>query len=235
MGLSGIKHSALASTGSRPIRDGQLLYIPTWENNSADYINIVNAASSNVVRKVFFSNRSHDTQYPLAGPVFQETKAEDGSGNYLYLIDPRSYDVSRIGQYSGVLGPYAVDGTSSYVVNNVTNLWGMQVANLRSGQIITAGLPDHSSGDPGLMHGIGWTPDQTEVWESGSGIEPHVYIWDMRNPMEPVLKDRLTLRSGHGAHWVTFDINGDYAYVAPLKTATMGPKSLMSTPITRRR
>src|SRR6266567_1230330 len=88
----------------------------------------------------------------------QETKATDGSGHYLYLIDPRSYAVSRIGPYSGILGPYAVDGTSSYAVNNVTNIWGMQVANLKTGQIITANIPNHpSSGDVGLLHGIGWS------------------------------------------------------------------------------
>ena len=182
----------------------------------------MDGATGNVVRKVAFSNRSHDTQYPLSGPIFQETKAEDGTGAYLYMIDPDSYTVSRIGPYLGVLGPYAVDGTSSYVVNNVTNLWGMQVANLKTGQIITATLPDHPAGDPGLMHGIGWTPDQTEVWESGSGNDPHVYIWDTRDPMSPVLKDRLTLRSGHGPHWLTFDLKGDYAYVAPAKNSDDG-------------
>ena len=201
--------------------DGQLLYIPTWENNSVDYINVVDAANGEVVRKVFFSNHSHDTLYPLSGPIFQETKAGDGSGNYLYMIDPRSYTVSRIGPYSGILGPYSVNGMSSYVVNNVTNLWGMQVANLKNGQIMTATIPDHPLGDSGLMHGIGWTPDETEVWQSGRLIEPHVYIWDMRNPMAPLLKDRLTLRA-HGAHWLTFDINGDYAYVAPPKNSDDG-------------
>jgi hypothetical protein len=45
-------------------------------------------------------------------------------------------------------------------VNNVMHLWGMQVANLKTGEIITASLPDHPPGDPGLLHGIGWTPDQ---------------------------------------------------------------------------
>src|SRR5207253_7323500 len=77
--------------------DGQLLYVPTWEGGSADYINVVDAATGEVVRKVYFSNRSHDTQYPLSGPIFQETKANDGSGHYLYLIDPKSYSVSTIG------------------------------------------------------------------------------------------------------------------------------------------
>jgi hypothetical protein len=202
--------------------DGQLLYVPTGEEGSADYINVLDAKSGDVVRSVYFSNRSHDTLYPLSGPIFQETKATDGSGNYLYLIDPTHYAVSRIGPYSGILGPYAVDSTSSYVVNNVSKLWGMQVADVKTGQIITAHIPNHPPGDAGLLHGIGWTPDQSEVWESSSWSDPHVYIWNMLDPMAPVLKETLRLRSGRGAHWLTFDIRGDYGYVAPNKNSEDG-------------
>jgi hypothetical protein len=178
--------------------NGQLLYVPTWEGGSADYINVVDANSGEIVRKVHFSNRSHDTLYPLSGPIFQGTKANDGSGNYLYLIDPKSYSVSRVGPYSGIPGPYAVDSLGNYVVNNVMNLWGMQVADLKTGQIISASLPDHPPGDPGLLHGIGWSPDQSEVWESSSWNDPHVYVWGMNNPMAPILKQTLTLKSGRG-------------------------------------
>jgi hypothetical protein len=199
--------------------DGRLIYVPTWEGGSADFINVVDANTGEIVRKVHFSSRSHDTQYPLSGPIFQETKADDGSGNYLYLIDPASYAVSRVGPYAGILGPYAVDGASNYAVNNVREVWGMQVAKLKTGQIITASFPDHPPGDIGLLHGIGWTPDETEVWQSSSWNDPHVYIWDMRNPIAPVLKDRLTLKSGRGSHWLTFDIKGNYAYVAPQKNS----------------
>jgi DNA-binding beta-propeller fold protein YncE len=202
--------------------DGKLLYVPTWEGGSADYINFVDANTGEIVREVHFSNRSHDAQYPLSGPIFQETKAEDGSGNYLYLIDPVSYTVSRIGPYSGILGPYAVDSKSSYVVNNVKDLWGMQVANLKTREIITATLPNHPPGDAGLLHGIGWTPDQSEVWTNSSWNDRHVYVWDMRSPMAPVVKKTLTLRSGQGSHWLTFDIRGDYAYVAPDKNSADG-------------
>jgi hypothetical protein len=199
--------------------DGELLYVPTWEGGSANYINVLDANTGDVIRRVYFSNRSHDTQYPLSGPIFQETKASDGSGNYLYLIDPSTYAVSRIGPYFGILGPYAVDGTSTYAANNVSNLWGMQVANLKTGQIITATIPNHPPEDVGLLHGIGWTPDEREVWESSTWRDPHIYIWDMLNPMAPVLRERLTLRSSRGAHWLTFDIRGDYAYVAPNKNS----------------
>ena len=96
------------------------------EGGKADFINILSADSGDPVRKIYFSNRSHDTQYPLSGPLFQETKARDGSGNYLYRIDPQSYAMSRIGPYSGVLGPYAVDSRSRFVVNDVAGLWGMR-------------------------------------------------------------------------------------------------------------
>jgi hypothetical protein len=202
--------------------DGRLLYVPTWEEGSANFINIVNADTGDVVSKVFFSNRSHDTQYPLSGPVFQETKARDESSRYLYMIDPTRYTVSSIGPYSGILGPYAVDSTSTYVVNNVTGIWGMEVANLKTGKIVTAIIPNHRPRHVELLHGIGWTPDQSEVWQASTARDPYVYIWDMLNPMAPVLKDRLTLRSGSGTHWLTFDIKGDYGYVAPNKGSSDG-------------
>ena len=199
--------------------DGQLLYVPTGEGGSANFINVLDASTGDVVRKVYFSNRSHDTLFPLSGPLFQETKAEDGSGKYLYLIDPQSYTVSRVGPYAGILGPYSVDGMSRYVVNNVTGLWGMQVTELKSGRIVTASLAEHPAGEPNLLHGIGWTPDEREVWQSSSADDPHIYVWNMRDPMAPVLAERLSMKSRHGAHWVTFDIEGNYAYIAPNKSS----------------
>ena len=202
--------------------DGRLLYVPTWEGGSADYINVLESDSGNGVRRVHFSSRSHDASYPLSGPIFQETKASDGSGNYLYLIDPGNYAVSRVGPYSGILGPYAVDSISAHVVNNVTNLWGMQVADLKTGRIITANIPNHPQGDPGLLHGIGWSPDQSEAWQSSTWKDPRVFIWNMLNPMVPVLKKELVLRSGRGSHWLTFDIKGDYGYIAPNKNGDEG-------------
>jgi hypothetical protein len=202
--------------------DGGLLYVPTWEDGSADFINVVEGGSGDIVRRVYFSNHSHDAQYPLAGPVFQETKAEDGSGHYLYRIDPKSYEVSRVGPYAGILGPYAVDSKSRRVVNNVTHLWGMQIADLETGEIVTAKIPGDPPGDLWLPHGIGWTPDETEVWQSSTAGDPRVFIWDMRNPMAPVLKEPLRLRSGRGAHWLTFTIAGDFGYIAPNKGSEDG-------------
>lgn len=196
---------------------GRFLYVPTWEDGSAEYINVLDANSGDLVREVRFSNRSHDTQFPLSGPVFQETKATDGSGNFLYMVDPNSYAISRIGPYFGILGPYAVDSASRHVANNVTGIWGLQVADIKTGQIASAIIPQPPLEKIGLLHGIGWTPDESEVWENSSLNDPHVYVWDMSNPMSPRFKEQLSLKGKHGGHWLTFDLKGDYAYISPPK------------------
>ena len=155
----------------------------------------------------------------MSGPLFQAAKATDGSGDYLYLVDPSSYAVSRVGPFYGIVGPYAVDGMSRHAVTNVTGLWGMQVADIKTGQIVSANLPQHPAAEPGLLHGIGWTPDESEVWESSSYDDPHIYVWSMLDPMAPKLKEQLSLRSQWGSHWLTFDLKGDYAYLAPAKNS----------------
>src|SRR5439155_10751784 len=127
-----------------------------------DYIYVLNAATGDVQRMVAVTTRSHDTLFPLAGPIFQETKATDDSGRYLYEIDPVTFAVTKIGPYADFLGPYSIDSTSTYSVNNVNGVWGMQVANLKTGEIITATLPGTMpAGGTGLMHGVAWSPDQT--------------------------------------------------------------------------
>ena len=59
---SGIERSVLGVDRLAINPEGQLLYVPTWEGGSADYINVLDANIGDVVREVYFSNRSHDTQ-----------------------------------------------------------------------------------------------------------------------------------------------------------------------------
>src|SRR5262249_22015740 len=61
------------------------------------------------------------------------------------------------------------------------------------------------------------SPDESEVWQSSSATDPHVYVWNVLNPVTPTLGAALTLRSGRGSHWLTFDIKGNYGYIAPNK------------------
>jgi hypothetical protein len=44
----------------------------------------------------------------------------------------------------------------------------------------------------------------------------------MLDPMVPKLKAQLSLTGKHGGHWLTFDLKGDYAYIAPEKNSDDG-------------
>jgi hypothetical protein len=46
------------------------------------------------------------------------------------------------------------------------------------------------------------------------------------DPTAPKLKDRLSLKSERGAHWLTFDRKGDYAYVSPDKNSNDGTEMI---------
>jgi DNA-binding beta-propeller fold protein YncE len=61
--------------------DGQLLYVPTWEGGSAHFINVLNASTGDVVRKVYFSNRSPMPNSRCLGRSFRKPRPRTEVGN----------------------------------------------------------------------------------------------------------------------------------------------------------
>jgi hypothetical protein len=72
----------------------------------------------------------------------------------------------------------------------------MQVADLKTGRIVAAELPEHPQASPGLMHGIGWTPDQNEVWRSG---KRHILVDTLGLLLNVVVNSRRRSGSRRGA------------------------------------
>ena len=110
---------------------------------------------------------------------------------------------------------------SWHAVSNVTGLWGMQVADIKTGQIVSASIQISRPESRGCCTELAGF-DESEIWESSRYSDPHIYVWNMLDPMAPKLKERLSLRSQRGSHWLTFDLKGDYAYVAPNKNSDDG-------------
>jgi len=198
-----------------------------WEDGVRATIDLVDAEGNKIHAEVAAKFDGKD--YPIKGSPIADAVL-------LKRINERQIDVvwKKAGKVT-VTGKSVIssDGRTTTVsqtgndpqgraVNNVTGLWGMQVADLKTAEIVTATVSEHPDGSPGLMHGIGWTPDQSEVWQSSTWNDPHVFVWNMANPMAPVLKQALAMRSAGGAHWLTFTIAGDFAYVAPNKHSEDG-------------
>jgi DNA-binding beta-propeller fold protein YncE len=138
-----------------------------------------------------------------------ETKSSTAS---LYVADTASNQVVEVvGGYccGGVLGPFAINGTGTRMVNDVNGYAGFQLADLALGRV-TESIP-LASGQGG--HGIAWTPDESQVWVNDGGM-PGVHVFDMK--ATPPQEVHLVAVS-HVPHWITFSLDGRFAYVAGRK------------------
>jgi hypothetical protein len=98
--------------------------------------------------------------------------------------------------------------------------FGFEVMNVATGQVVARvhadGVTETPDENPPALknHAIAWKPDETEVW-LGSKFHPDVFIYDM-TVMPPKQTRRITMADGYvSTHWITFTINGDYAYPSP--------------------
>ena len=191
--------------------DGSTLYLPTWEDDpGTPYELVIDAETGTEKARITLPPRSHDTIVTLDGQhVFMETKSQTAS---MYVADTASNQVSEtLGGYccSGVLAPFAINGTATRVVNQVNGYAGFQLADTALGGV--AEFIQFASGYGG--HGIAWTPDEREVWVDDGGL-PGVHVFDMLSS-PPRELDLVAV--SHVPHWITFGIDGRFAYVAGRK------------------
>src|SRR5712691_7036665 len=191
--------------------NGSTLYLPTWEDDPGSaYELVIDAGTGTEKARITLPPRSHDTIVSLDGErVFMETKSQTAS---MYVADTASNQViDVIGGYccSGVLGPFAINGTATRVANQVNGYAGFQLADVAPGAVTE--LIPFASGYGG--HGIAWTPDESEVWVDDGGM-PDVHVFDMR---ASPLQELQLVSVSHVPHWITFGIDGRFAYVAGRK------------------
>lgn len=188
--------------------DGKILYLPSFEG---PHWNVVDAATGDLVAQVRTDSGSHNTVYGL-----------DGSRAYLAglkspllsVADTRTHQVVKtVGPFDGAVRPFTVNGSQTLCFVNVNELLGFEVGDLNTGKMLYrvevsgyAKGPVKRHGCP--SHGIGLTPDEKELWVSDAANST-VHVFDAtRTP--PKQTRSIKLRDQPG--WVTFSIDGRYAY-----------------------
>lgn len=205
--------------------DGKTLYLPTWESDpNSPYELVVDARTGDPVGKVSLPARSHDTIVSLDGKaVFMETKAATGA---MYIADTAmNRVVETIGGYccGGVLAPFSINGTNTLVVNDVNGYPGFEIGSVTTGRVIAAVPFVGTSSSSG--HGIAWTPNEREVWVNDGG-NPFVHVYEMTTM--PPRQTHLVRVGNPSPHWITFSIDGRFAYVAGRK-GTSDPTDVIDT------
>lgn len=188
--------------------DGRILYVPSLEG---PHWNVVDAMSGDTIAKVVTNSGAHNTVYSL-----------DGSRAYLAglrspllsIADTRTHTVVKtVGPFAAAVRPFTVNAAQTLCYVNVNELLGFEVGDLRTGQKLHrvevqgyAQGPVARHGCP--SHGIGLTPDETELWVS-DGHNNAMHVFD-NTVMPPRQMTTLKLRDQPG--WITFSIDGTYAY-----------------------
>jgi DNA-binding beta-propeller fold protein YncE len=188
--------------------DGKTLYVPSFEG---PHWNVVDAATGATLTKVVTSSGAHNTFWSADGA---RVYLEGLRSPLLTVVDPRTHTVTKtVGPFSAPVRPFTVNGAGTRAYVNVNGLVGFEIGDIETGRMlhrvelegITKG-PVARHGCP--SHGIGLTPDETELWVS-DGHNQAMHVFDNTvTPPRPVAS--LKLRDQPG--WVTFSIDGAHAY-----------------------
>jgi hypothetical protein len=202
--------------------DGKLVYVPSFER---DIWNVVDGASGAVVATIETKSGSHNTVVSL-----------DGSRMYLAglkspllaVADTKTHRVvHQVGPFAAAIRPFTVNAAQTRCYVNVNGLLGFEIGDLTTGKKLQrvevqgyAMGPVKRHGCP--SHGIGLTPDEKEIWIADAHNR-RVHVFDAtQDPPKQVVS--LPVREEPG--WVTFSLDGRYAYpstgeVIEVKTKTV--------------
>ena len=190
--------------------DGRMMYVPQLEGPAW---HAVNADTGDVVATVETRSGSHNTIW-----------APDGSRVYLAglkspllrIADPKSNTiVGTVGPFAAGIRPFTVNGSGTLVFVNVNGLLGFEVGDVRTGKklyrVEVAGYKDgpvarHSC----PSHGIAMTRDEKEIWVV-DGPNNAIHVFDA-TVMPPKQGQTIQLKEFPG--WVSFSMDGKYAYVS---------------------
>ncbi len=205
--------------------DGKVLYVPSLEG---PHWLVVAAASGDVITRLEPKSGAHNT---IFGPSGKAVYMAGLKSPLLSIADTSTHKLARTcGPFAASIRPFTVNGAETLVYVNVNELLGFEVGDLRSGKklhrVEVPGFkrgPVKRHGCP--SHGIGLTPDETELWVCDA-FNKRMHLFDA-TMMPPRYKQSLALRDEPG--WVTFSLDGKYGYPSTGEVFESKSKKLVAT------
>jgi DNA-binding beta-propeller fold protein YncE len=204
--------------------DGKTMYLPQLEGPAW---HVVNAETGDVIATVETKSGSHNTIW-----------SPDGSRVYLAglkspilrIADPKSNSVvSTVGPFAAGIRPFTVNGSNTFVFVNVNDLLGFEVGDVRTGKkLYRVEVQGYKNGPVARhgcpSHGIALTPDERELWVV-DGPNNAVHIFDA-TVMPPKQGQTIPLKEFPG--WISFSMDGKYAYVSTGDIIDTGTKRIVA-------
>jgi len=188
--------------------DGLTIYLPSFEKA---HWHVIEAKTGDVITKVVPNSGAHNTIYGLDG---QHAYLAGLRSPLLTVTDTDTHEiVDQIGPFSASIRPFTVNGAQTRCYVCVNDLLGFEIGDLETGEKLARvevhGFergPVKRHGCP--SHGIGMTPDETEIWVC-DGHNQRLHLYD-NTTFPPRQVDSIKLRDEPG--WVTFSLDGALAW-----------------------
>ena len=205
--------------------DGKTLFVPSFEK---DTWNVVDAMSGKVTADIETKSGAHNTICGLDG---KRVYLAGLKSPFLFVADTGTNKiVDKVGPFAASIRPFTVNGTQSLCFVTVNELLGFEIGDLKTGKKLhRVEVPEFKKdmvkrhGCP--SHGIGLTPDEKEVWVVDAFNE-RVHVFET-TVMPPKYTASVKLREQPG--WVTFSLDGKYAYPSTGEVIDTGTKKIVAT------
>ena len=188
--------------------DGKIIYVPSLEG---EHWNVVDALTGKAMEKIVRNSGAHNTIFGLDGAHVYLAGLKSP---VLTVMNARTHEVSTtVGPFGNVIRPFTVNGSQTLCFVNVNGLLGFEVGDLRTGKVLhRVEIPGRKPGTEKRhgcpSHGIGLTPDETELWLTDAA-NSKMHIFDA-TVMPPKEMQSIPLRDQPG--WITFGLDGRFAY-----------------------
>lgn len=205
--------------------DGRTLYAPSLEK---EFWNMIDANSGDVIRRIPHEKNAHNTVVSLDG---QEAYLADRGSRIVKVVDTATGAVTRqVGPFGQFVRPFTINGDRTRGYMNVDELLGFEIADLKSGAVLSrvtvSGFekgPVAKHGCP--SHGVGLTPDEKEVWVTDAHNK-RLHLFN-NSTLPPKQITSILLRDEPG--WITFSRDGRYAYPSTGEVIDVRSRRILTT------
>jgi DNA-binding beta-propeller fold protein YncE len=204
--------------------DGKKIYVPTgwWYSGDDSGLLVVNAGNGELIKRINVGPQAHNSIVSLDG-----RRLYLGTRTTLSIFDTSTDRMIRQITDTGERGifPFTIDSRQRIGYVCLGNHVGFDVVDLEAGKVLHRVF----AGDekiPHRTHGVGLTPDETELWISDQ-VGKKLFIFDATK-MPPTPKGHVELSDG-GHGWVTFSLDGKYAWAHTPDVFDVKTKKLVAT------
>ncbi|MBI3867451.1 MAG: hypothetical protein HY299_02885 [Verrucomicrobia bacterium] len=205
--------------------DGRKLFTPSLEK---DFWRVIDGSTGDVISRIPHEKNAHNTIVSLDG---REAYLADRGSRIVKIVDTASDQVIRTaGPFGNFVRPFTINGKHTLGYMNVDDLLGFEIADLRSGKVLSritvTGFekgPVAKHGCP--SHGIGLTPNEKQIWVTDAHNK-RLHVFDNTQTPPKQLRD-IALRDEPG--WITFSRDGRYAYPSTGEVIDVPSRRIIAT------